>query len=211
MRARSGIWGSLERWKTTAFLIGGLLMAVDAVIVGANIVTGAERLLLVGQSFVGVAWTAALLGLLGLYPSLADGSRWLSRFGALFAAIGVVVFGVMAVTVLVYLAGLPAGEYGDVGMFFIPGVLIGSVLGFVTFAAASLRTGVYSRTTSVLLLVPAVLVLTNILRFVAGFESTTITLAIVVADSLTMLAIGQALRTATGEADHTEQSIDSPA
>lgn len=211
MTGRDGIWGSLERWKTTAFLVGGLLMAVDAVVVAAMIVTGVERLLLVGQTFVGVAWTAALLGLLGLYPALADRSRWLSRVGALFAAIGVVVFAVMAVTVAAYLAGIPAGEYGDVGMYFIPGVLVGSVLGFVTFSVASLRTGVHSRTLGLLLLVPAILVLANILRFVAGFESTTITLAIVVGDSLTMLAIGQVLRTGIADPDRTEQSIDSPA
>lgn len=211
MTDRNGIWNSLEQRSSTAFLVGGLLMAADAFIVAANIVTGTERLLLFGQVLVGVGWTAALLGLLGLYPQLADRSRWLSRAGVLFAAIGVVVFAVMAVTVLVYLAGIPAGEYSDVGMFFIPGVLIGSVLGFVSFSGASLRTEVHSRAFGILLLVPAILVLTNILRFIAGFESTTITLGIVIGDALVMLAIGQALRTGTSQTDHAEPSAESPA
>lgn len=209
---RNGVWGSLERWSATAFLVGGLLMVVDAGIVAANVVTGTERLLLFGQVFVGVAWTAALVGLLGLYPRLADRSRWLSRAGALCAAVGVAVFAIMAVTVLTYLAGIPAGEYSDVGSYFIPGVLVGSVLGFVFVSAASLRAGVHSRGFGILLLVPAALVLVNILRFVAGFESTTITLGVVVADALTMLAIGSRLRTGDApvgqaEADSAPESV----
>lgn len=209
MTGSAAVWRSLERWSATAFLAAGLLMVVDAFVVAANIVTGAERLLLVGQVFVGVAWTAALLGLLGLYPQLADRSRWLSRAGALFAAIGVVVFAVMAVTVVVYLAGIPAGDYSDVGSLFIPGVLIGSVLGFVSYSAATLRTAVRSRAFGILLALPAVLVLANILRFVAGFESTTITLGIVVGDALVMLAIGQSLRTGTSHTEQADVSADS--
>lgn len=117
----------------------------------------------------------------------------------------------MAVTVLAYLADIPAGEYSDIGPLFIPGVLIGSVLGFVAFSGASLRAGVHSRGFGILLVVPALLVLTNILRFVAGLESTTITLGIVIADALAMLAIGQALRTGMSQAEYAEPSADSPA
>lgn len=193
MAERNGVWKWIERRSAKAFLIGGLLMAVDAVLVTANIVTGTEQLLLLGQAFVGVAWTAALLGLLGVYPRLADRSRWLSRAGAVFAVIGVIVFATMSVTVLVYYAGIPVGEYSDIGQFFIPGVLIGSVLAFITFSAASLRTDVHSGTFGILLLVPAVLVVANILRFVVGLESATITLGIVIGDAVVMLAIGYLL------------------
>ena len=185
---------SLAKWSATAFLVGGLLMVVDTAIVAANIAAGDEGLLALGQGFVGAAWTAALIGLLGLYPGLADRSRWLSRAGAVFAAVGVVVFAVLGLTSLVYYLGIPGGEYSDVGMLFIPGVLIGSVLGFVSFSAATLRTGAYSRTVGILLLVPPILVITNILRFVAGFEAATITLAVVIGDALAMLAIGYVLR-----------------
>jgi hypothetical protein len=203
---------SLAKWSATAFLVGGLLMVVDAAIVAANIVTGDEGLLVLGQGFVGAAWTAALIGLLGLYPGLVDRSRWLSRAGAVFTAIGVVVFAVLGLTSLVYYLGIPAGEYSDVGMFFIPGVLIGIVLGFGSFSAAVLRTGAYSRTVGVLLLIPPILVVTNLLRFIAGMEAVTLTLAIVIGDALAMLAIGYVLRAspvptggpelATGEMRH---------
>lgn len=197
-------WESLERWSATAFLVGGLLMVVDAAFVAANVVTGTEDFLLLGQAFVGAAWTAALVGLLGLYPGLADRSRWLSRAGAVFAVIGVVTFAVMAVAVPVYYAGIPAGEYDAISMFFLPGVLVGSVLGFVSFGVASLRTGVHSRTIGILLLIPAILVATNVLRFVVGLEAVAITLGIVIGDALAMLAIGYVLRTEPTPTDRAE-------
>ena len=203
-RVRTDRWRSLETWRSTAFLAGGVLLAVDAVVVAATIVTGAERFLLLGQAFVGAGWTAALVGLLGLYPGLAEPSRRLARVGAVCAAVGAVTFTVVAAASLAYYAGIPDGEYGAIGMFFIPGVLVGSVLGFVSFSAASLRTDVYSRTVGVLLLVPPLFVLANILRFVAGMESTTLTLAIVVLDALAMLAIGTRLRNEAAPTDRAE-------
>lgn len=197
-------WRLLEQRRATAFLVGGLLMVIDAGFVAANIITGTGDFLLLGQAFVGAAWTAALVGLLGLYPGLVNRSRWLSRAGVVFAVIGVVTFAVMAVAVLVYYAGIPAGEYDAISVFFIPGVLLGSVLGFVAFGVASLRTDAYSRTLGVLLLIPAILVATNILRFVVGLEAVTITLGIVIGDALAMLALGYVLRTEPTPTDRAE-------
>lgn len=204
--ASSGIWGSLQRWRATAFLVGGLILACDAVLVSAEILTDADHWILLGQAFVGVGWTAALLGLLGVYPDLADRSRWTARTGAVFVAIGVVTFAAMAVTVLVYYVGIPSGSYEDVGMLPLPGVIVGSVLGFVTFSVASLRAGVHSRRFGVLLLVPPLLVVTNIVRFIAGLESTTITLAIVILDGLAMLMIGYVLRREVATPDQREHT-----
>lgn len=211
MTAHNGIWKLLDQWSGTAFVVGGLLMVVDAVFVAANILTGSESFLLLGQSFVGGAWTIALIGLLGLYPGLADRSRWLSRAGALFTVIGVVVFATMAAASLAYYAGLPPGEYSNIGMYFIPGVLIGSVLGFVTFSIASLRTDTHSWTVGILLLIPPILVLTNILRFIAGNESVLLTFAIVVADALTMLSIGYVLQSRSPATEPPKPTADSAA
>jgi hypothetical protein len=197
-------WESFANWNATAFLVGGLLMVANAAMVTVNIVTGDEGLLVLGQAFFGAAWTAALVGLLGLYPGLVDRSRWLSRAGAVFAAIGVVVFAIMAVTSLVYYLGIPAGEYSNIGQFFIPGVLIGSVLGFGSFSAAVLRTGAYSRTVGVLLLIPPILVGTNILRFIAGMEAVTLSLAYSSAEAVVYLSIGYLLRTEGVPTDRTE-------
>lgn len=211
MAAHNGVLKSLTEWRSTAFLVGGLFLLLDVAPVTATIVTGTDEWLILGQAFVGAGWTAALVGLLGFYPELADRSRWLSRAGAVFAAIGVAVFAVMAVTSLVYYVGLPAGEYSEIGQFFIPGVLIGSVLGFVSFGIASLWTGIHSRAVGLLLLVPPILVVANILRFVAGFESTTVTLGIVIADALTMLALGYVLRPEGQPTDHVEPAPDTTA
>lgn len=193
-RVRTDRRSAFETRSAAAFLIGGLLMLVDAAVVGANVLTGAERLLVLGQGFVGAAWTLALVGLLGLYPGLAVRSRWLSRAGAAFAVIGVVTFAVMSAASFASYAGVPLGEYDAISTYFIPGVIVGSVLGFVAFSAATLRTDVYSRTVGILLLMPALLVATNILRFIAGMDAATITLGIVVGDALAMLAIGFRLR-----------------
>lgn len=209
--AGDGLWASLRRCRSTAFLLGGLILTADTVLVTAEMVTGAETWLILGQVFVGVGWTAALLGLLGVYPDLADRSYWTARAGALFVVIGVVTFAAMAVTVLAYYAGIPPGTYEDVSLLPLPGVIIGSILGFVTFSVASLRAGVHSRRFGLLLLVPAVLVLTNILRFIAGFESTTITLVIVILDALAMLTIGYALRGGTATTDRPGRSPDTAA
>lgn len=199
--AGDGIWASLRRWRSTAFLVGGLILACDAVLITAEIVSGVENWILLGQAFVGLGWTAALLGLMGVFPDLADRSRWTARAGAVFVVVGVVTFAAMAVTVLAFYTGIVAGSWEDVSSLPLPGVIIGSVLGFITFSVASLRAGVHSRRFGLLLLVPPLLVVTNIVRFVAGFESTTITLAIVVLDALAMLSLGYVLRTGPDRAD----------
>lgn len=194
MTDRGGVLNSLEQWSPRTFLIGGLLLAIDAAWLAAKISTGAENDLLTGQLFVGAGWTVALLGLLGLYPALSDRSRWLSRAGAICGVIGVVTFAVMAILVFVDISGIMAGVYEPLGAFFIPGVIIGSVLGFGAFSVATFRTQVHSRTFGVLLLLPPILVLSNILRFIAGNTSETVTLGIVIADALALLIIGFYLR-----------------
>lgn len=175
-------------------MLGGLLLAVDAGFVAANIVTGTESYLIQGQAFVAAGWAAALLGLLGLYPELSNRSRRLSRAGAVFAVVGVVTFAVMAVAVVGFVAGIIEVDFDTIGVLFIPGVLIGSVLGFGSFSVASIRTGFLSRRVGLTLLLPAALVLTNFLRFVVGMTSVTGTLVIVIGDALAMLAIGYVLR-----------------
>jgi len=211
MAVRNGILESLEQRRSTMFLIGGLIVLLDVAPVAANIVTGVDDWLILGQAFVGAGWTAALVGLLGLYPELSDGSRWLSRAGAVFAVVGVITFSVMAVASLLYYAGIPAGEYEAIGMLFLPGVLIGSVLGFLLFGVASLRTGVHSRAVGVLLFVPPLLVVTNVLRFIAGMKSATITLGIVIGDALAMLGIGYVLRTESVAHEGAERPTDTAA
>lgn len=209
MAKRDGVWRSLELWRASAFLLAGIILAINAVIVAAEIVVGIERWRVLGQIFVGAGWTAAFIGLLGLYPGLADGSRWLARAGALFAAIGAVVFTVMGLASVVFYVGIVDGSLTTLVPLFLPGVIIGSVLGFVSISAASLRADVHSRTLGLLLLLPPTLVILNLLTAIIGIEGATSTLAVVIGDTLAMLAIGMSVRGIDIPTDYTEAESSS--
>lgn len=191
---RRDVWRSLEQWSPTALLIGGLLLAVDATWLAANISIGAENYQLTGQVFVGTGWTVALVGLLGLYPALSNRSRWLSLAGAICAVIGVITFAVNAIVAFLDVSGIMAGLYEPIGAFFIPGVVIGTILGFVAFGVAVFRTEVHSSVFGVLLFVVAFIEISNILRIVVGYTSETVTLGFVIITALSILAIGYHLR-----------------
>lgn len=191
---RRGVWSSLEQWSPTAFLIGGLLLAVNAAWYAANISVGAANYQLTGQILVGTGWTVALLGLLGLFPSLSDRSRWLSLAGAICAIIGVVTFAVNAIVAFIDVSGIVVGVYEPIGAFFIPGVVIGTVLGFVAFSVAVFRTNIYTSAFGVLLLVLPIVELSNIFRIFAGYTSEMMTLGFVIVTALPLLLIGYNLR-----------------
>ena len=209
MTNRNGVWRSLELWRASAFLLAGIILAINAVIVAAEMVVGVERWRVLGQIFVGAGWTAAFIGLLGLYPGLADGSRWLARAGALFAAIGAVVFTVMGLASFVFYAGIVDGSLTTLVPLFLPGVIIGSILGFVSISAASLRVDVHSRTLGLLLLLPPTMVILNLLTAIVGIESAMSTLAVVIGDTLAMLAIGMSVRGSDPSTDYTEAESSS--
>lgn len=205
MTGRGGIFESLERWRATAFLLAAAMFLVDAAFL-ATVVGSGTRPPDLGQAFIAAGWTAAFVGVLGLYPDLAERRRWLARAGAVFAAVGVVVFAAMAVVVVVFTAGIVDGDFATLVPIFLPGVVFGSVLGFLTFSVASLRSGVHSRAVGVLLLLPAISVVVNIATPSAASGRAAITLGIVSGLALTMLAIGYLLRTGkalTGRAEPT--------
>jgi hypothetical protein len=204
------LWNSLERRSTTAFLVGAVMFIVSAALSVVAIVTGAERLsLMVGEAFIAAGWIGGLTGLLGLYPVLADRSRWLARAGGVFAVIGVVAFTVLAVVSLVgFFTGGGPGDFPIPLVFIIPGVFIGSFLAFVSFSGASLRSGVHSRTVGVLLLVPTAIFVTNLFILPAivgsGPAPPAVGLVVVSALALAMLAIGYTLRTEGIRTDRSE-------
>ncbi|WP_435064796.1 hypothetical protein [Halobaculum sp. EA56] len=195
-------WGSLEERSATAFLIAAAMFLVDAALVGGVIVAAGDRLMLLGQAFVAAGWVAGFVGLLGLYPELADRSRRLARTGLVFVAVGLVVFVVMGVASLVYFTGILSGDLSALVPVLLPGVVIGSVLGFLTFGAASLRSGAHSRGVGVLLVVLGLFPVVNILTGAAGVQSMVATLVIVLGLSLVNAAVGYRLRS---ERDSTER------
>lgn len=186
-------WRRLERQSTTLFLVAAALFLVDAGLLVLDLAVGTERLsLMVGQAFIAAGWIAGLLGLLGQYPVLVDENRWLARAAAVFAAVGVVGFTVMgAASLWLFATGAALDDLTAYVPFFLPGVIAGSLLAFVAFAAASLRSDAHSRPLGVLLLVPSAVFVTNLL---SGENTTLVTLAIVSALVVSMLAIGYVLR-----------------
>lgn len=192
-------WETLERWRTTAFLIAGGIFVVDAALLAVDIASGTEPGAF-GQALVGAGWTAAFLGLLGFYPSLAEGSRRLVRAGAVFAVVGGVTMAAMAAAMLGYATGVLGGEPSGV-IYFLPGVFLGIVLGFGSVAVASLQTRVYSRRVGLLFLLLPVTFLFNIGTGMAGFNPLPKVLGVVCVLALTMLSVGHLLRTGKALAD----------
>ena len=194
----NGMWAALERHRSTAFLVAGLMFVIDAAIVGYTIATPGEELMLLGQAFVAAGWTAGFLGLLGVYPGLADRSRRLARVGLACVGIGIVVFVVMGIASVAYFADLVSGDLGTLVPLFLPGVIIGSVLGFITFGAATLRTGLLDRSVGALFVVLALFPVINIGTGIAGLQSMPGTLAIVAGLAVVNLAVSYLLRAADG-------------
>jgi hypothetical protein len=210
MAVRNGILESLERRRPTLFFLGGAMFVVSAALNGMQIVAGTERLsLTVGEAFIAGGWIAGLLGLLGLYPGLADRSRWLSRAGAVFAVIGVLAFVVLAVVSLYgFVAGSEPGTFPIPIVYFIPGVFVGSLLAFVSFSGATLQSDDHPRALSIFLLVPSAIFVTNLFIlpaiFGTGRRPPEVLLVIVGGLALAMLVIGYLLRTGPKGPDRPE-------
>jgi hypothetical protein len=187
-------WGSLERWRATAFVVGGLVFVADTALLVVHMYSGTDPAAF-GQALVGTSWTAAFIGLVGFYPSLADRSRRLARAGLLFAAIGGITMAAMAVTMFGYATNLVGGEPSNVAMYFLPGVFVGIVLGFGLFSAVSLRSDLYSRNLGLVFLLLPLTFLFNLGTGMVGFNPLPKVIGVVVVLSLTMLAIGYLLRT----------------
>jgi hypothetical protein len=192
---------SINRWsdpfeerRAMAFLIAGVVFVADAALLAANMSAGTEPVAF-GQGLIGTAWTAAFLGLLGFYPELSDRSRWPSRIGAVFAAVGAVTMAAMAVTSFGYATGVLGGALSDVVGLFLLGVFPGIVFGFGSFGVASLRTDVYARPIGLLFLLLVLTFLFNLGTGIAGFNPLVKVLGVVCVLALTMLAIGYLLRT----------------
>lgn len=195
------IWTVFEQWSERAFFIGAAMFVGAAALNVVAMVTGAERLsLMVGEAFIAAGWFGGLIGLLGLYAVLADQSHRMARAGAVFAVIGAVAFGVLALASLI--AYVNGGGVGDLAVPFIylfPGITTGSLLAFSSFSVASLRGDSHSRVVGILLLVPSLIFVTNffVIPLIVGTgpNPPEIIFAVTTALALVMFAIGYLLRT----------------
>lgn len=142
-------WEVLETWSGRAFVAAGVLLLSTAVLFGFETFTGVA-LPAWSMGLSGVAGLlAGFVGLAGLYPGLADRTPRLAHAG-----LGSVTVGTIAIVVfpLCQLAktsgiGLPAPPFILLLVF-----MAATVLGFLLFGVACLRTGVYSSAVGVLIL-----------------------------------------------------------
>jgi len=195
----------IAAWRATAFTIAGMIFAADAVILALNLVEGTqEQYMTLGQAFIGVAWTAGFIALLGFYTDFADRSRRLARAGGVFAVIGLITNVVMAVVSFGLFAGVLDGTLGDYTPYFLPGMFPGIVLGFGIFGIISLRTTTYTRGMGLLFLLLVLTFLFNLGTGMVQFNPLSKIFGVVLVLTLTNLVLGHKLRTGSAVTTQTE-------
>jgi hypothetical protein len=200
-------WEWLERRSATLFLAGGVLLVLFAASLAAAGLLDVET---PESLFAGAGLTLAFLGLLGLYPGLADRSRWPARVGAVLAALGVVSFLAVFVANVAHLAGVVASP--SVGLLGALNV-VALLLGFPLTGLAVLRSAAHSRTLGLLVSAPGVIFAGNVVRLAVGgpVGAAEVAAVFALAQALTMLGIGYALRTGGIPGDRPEPTADAVA
>lgn len=200
-------WNSLERWRSTAFLVAGSLVLGFVASNAVEAFTAVQPPTWVNTLFVSPALVVAAVGLLGFYPLLADRVPRL----ALASTVVVTVAGTAA-TVLFVVTTANALVAG-LQLPFLPVyllTLLTTILGFVLVGGASLWTGTPSRRIGLLLLGPPAVNVTMIVTAPMNPPRwSTFLISALWAGAI--LTIGFALRTEDAMAEHTKASADAPA
>jgi hypothetical protein len=194
VRVSEQVWKQLESRSGTLFLAAGVLVVLYA---GLHGIEAASDMVLEPNPFE-FGYVLGFLGLLGLYPAVADDSPWLARAGAGAALLGMIGLSAFTVLHLAELAGVvtPSSSPEQPGLFgvFLLFPLIGFVVGYLSIGVASLRTHAHSRTVGFLLLVPGIIVVVMIVQIVMGWTSQLQAFVISAGEAMAHLAIGATLR-----------------
>jgi hypothetical protein len=204
MKDNNSALDPLERWSPTLFLVSGVILVGFAASLAA---IGLMDMSLPRNVFAGAGFTLAFLGLLGLYPGLADWSPRLARAGAVFAVLGALGFAVTFVLGVAEAGGItPPAWVEPIQLLNI----IGLVLGFFVFGVGTLRTDMYTRHLGVLLLVPAVVFAVNLVRVgvLGAWTPSWAPFLLGSLQALTMLAIGYSLRVESTATERAEGPVD---
>jgi hypothetical protein len=196
-------WRSLEAWSPTLFLVAGVILVGYATVNGVSAFTD----LTIEQDIFEFGYVLGFLGLLGVYPRLADRSPKLARAGAVAALLGLIAFIGVTLTNVGYAMGVLSTErpawYPVVIVFGVAGF----VPGFLLFGVASLRTGAHPRIVGVLLLVPGIIIALMLVHIYAGLDSPVTVFVVSAGQAMSHLAIGTTLETAS---ESTEQAEAEP-
>lgn len=211
MTDRNGMLEPLERRTGTLFLIAGAMFSVFAAMWGVEAFMNRPA----PKNIFGPAgFVFAFLGMLGLYPALADRSRRLARLGAVVVIVGTVGAAGNSLSYIgwwVLPAVVPDPNTVALVGAMVGGMLLGQFLGYTSFGVASLRAGVHSRAVGLLLVaVPTVLVV-MIATVAIGYDSAGSATVLGSVQALVHFAIGFTLRTGGIPTDQTEPSVETTA
>lgn len=205
-------WGALERWSAEAFLLAGVLLLASPAHVGLELFMNVPLPSWLVASVVVPGLIATLVGLVGLYPRIADRAPRMASLGGLFTTLAgtilVVLLGwILGNSVLTAASEMAIGAPPDVAFL---GLAVTMTLAFVLFGTASLRVAVPSRLVGALLLSFA-LPWTVIIAAKPVYGSTFpgwLTLAIYGPIPVVMLATGYTLRIESAPPARENASVD---
>lgn len=159
----TSLWDSLEKWDATVFLVAGGLLFVTTAINALDVFTPIatqEGILLTIEGATGFGGVVLFfVGLLGLYPRLADAEPRLAGAGLLLAiGPGIFFFGLLVVcSGFATLLDIPSLKALIPSFSLITAtILVSFTIALTLFGVCSLRASVPSRTVGGLLLVVAV-------------------------------------------------------
>lgn len=200
----TGRMALFEGRSPTLFLIGGLLLGVY------TFMNGMKTFLDMGAPFVNdvligpAGFFLGFIALLGLYPSVADGSPILAKAAAGLAGLGAVGWLLAAVRRLVqHSAGSVPGWLEAVGLL----IPVGFGLGFLAFSVASFRSDGHARIVGLVLLLPLFGVFLNFAVKAAGISIPVGRVLINFWFAVAFLTIGATLRTSLTAIGGTEPSV----
>lgn len=199
-------WELLERWSPR------LVLGASVLFVGHAAVRGIEAFTTMAPPvdvFGPTGYVAALLGLLGLYPVLADRTPRISRVAAGIAVLLSPAWALVAGWNVGEAVGiLPSQTTVIPGALFM-GLIVSTFLLYLLFGVASLRAGSQTRILGVLLMTPATLL---VLLIVGGtllsLDAATGGVLIGVGLAICHAAIGGSLLTGDAQTDHVDSSGD---
>lgn len=137
----------------------------------------------------------ALLGLVGLYPVLADRTPMVARVASAVVTVGLMSWAVMVVTRFLAVAGIISAVSNVLpGVFFLF-LFATTILAYVLFGGAILRVGEGSRIVGILVLAPGILILVALVG--SAIARVTALEGLIIGGGLTlsMLTLGHILRT----------------
>lgn len=156
MTENNSVLAPLDGKSSRLFLVAGGLLIVFATLLTYEAFTNTAA---PEDIFGPPGFFLAMVGLLGLYPGLADRAPRLARASAVVAALSAL--GWFGITVLAIgeTAGVlpPLEDVGMLGLVVALAAGIPMILAYILFSAICLRTDVYSRTLGLLVLAPVVI------------------------------------------------------